>query len=114
MRRYWYTDAGAKSVRREPGAVGTRVATSFLRFGQLELFARRGERDLLAEIAEHALEREYAHLKETPGARLSCRLLLRMFDEVCARQAALVAEWQRVGYCQARPVCMNSHHHARR
>ena len=67
MRRYWYTDAGAKSVRREPGAVGTRVATSFLRFGQLELFARRGEIDLLAEIAEHALEREYPHLKETPG-----------------------------------------------
>jgi uncharacterized protein YdiU (UPF0061 family) len=108
VRRYWYTDAGAKSVRREPGAVGTRVATSFLRFGQLELFARRGERDLLAEIAEHALEREYAHLKETPGARLSCRLLLRMFDEVCARQAALVAEWQRVGYCQGNMNSDNS------
>ena len=88
--------------------MGTRVATSFVRFGQLELFAQRGELDLLAEIAEHALEREYAHLKETPGTRLSCRLLLRMFDEVCSRQAALVAEWQRVGYCQGNMNSDNS------
>ena len=88
--------------------MGTRVATSFVRFGQLELFAQRGELDLLAEIAEHALEREYAHLKETPETRLSCRLLLRLFDEVCTRQAALVAEWQRVGYCQGNMNSDNS------
>ena len=62
--------------------MGTRVATSFVRFGQLELFAQRGELDLLAEIVEHALEREYAHLKPTPHTRLSCRLLLQLFDEV--------------------------------
>ena len=71
--------------------MGTRVATSFVRFGQLELFAQRGELDLLAELADHALEREYAHLKETPETRLSCRLLLRLFDEVCSRQAALLS-----------------------
>ena len=27
-------------------------------------------------------------------------LFTRMFDEVAARQASLVAEWLRVGYCQ--------------
>ena len=114
VRRYWYTEAGEQSVRREPGAVGTRVATSFLRFGQMELFAQRQELDLLEELAAHALEREFAHLKpggppdgspeeppdapETPA--LTCRTLLGMFDEVCARQALLLAGWLRVGYCQ--------------
>ena len=98
VRRYWYTDDGEQSVKREPGAVGTRVATSFLRFGQMEIFAERGDLDLLRELAEHALGREYAHLKmEEP---LSCQALERMFDEICGRQALLVAEWLRVGYCQ--------------
>ena len=31
-----------------------------------------------------------------------------MFDEVCAHQAALVAEWQRVGYCQGNMNSDNS------
>ena len=93
-------------MKREPGAVGTRVATSFLRFGQMEIFAERGDLDLLRELAEHALGREYAHLKmEEP---LSCQALERMFDEICGRQALLVAEWLRVGYCQGNMNSDNS------
>jgi len=95
--RQWYDERGAQRIQAEPGAVGTRVATSFLRFGQMELFYQRREQDLLRELAEHALKREFPHLQD---AMLS-RNLVRMFDEICRRQATLIAEWLRVGYCQA-------------
>ena len=131
VQRYWYTDEGAQRVMFEPGAVGTRVATSFIRFGQREIFAQRGELDLLQELVEHALVREFPHLltaetaeiaaklqtaesvesvesvesdsaaaEEDARTQLDVQLLLRMFDGICQRQALLIAEWMRVGYCQ--------------
>ena len=60
--RAWYDDHGRERIGQEPGAVGTRVAPSFLRFGQLELFYQRKETALLYELAEHALKRDFAHL----------------------------------------------------
>ena len=100
VRRSWYDDYGMERVMMEDGAVGTRVATSFLRFGQMELFYQRGELDLLRELAEHCLAREFSHLLvQHPSEQLSKQLVL-MFDQVCERQASLVAEWLRVGYCQ--------------
>ena len=45
--RQWYGEDGRERVLNEPGAVGTRVARSYLRFGQLELFTQRGELPLL-------------------------------------------------------------------
>ena len=66
------------------------------------------------ELAEHALTREFSHLLLQHPDEPRSRSYVRMFKEVCERQALLMAEWLRVGYCQARPVHMNSHHHARR
>ena len=99
MRR-GYDDDGRERIRAEPGAVGTRVATSFLRFGQMELFFQRDEPELLRELADHALRREFGHLMvQNPGAPRA-KLYVAMFEEVCERQAHLVAEWLRVGYGQ--------------
>ena len=98
--RAWYDDDGQEAMRFEPGAVGTRVAKSFLRIGQFELFWQRDEMDLLEELAKHALDREFAHLKVQHPAEPLSGLLVKMFAEVCERQATLVAEWLRVGYCQ--------------
>ena len=42
-----YGEDGRERVLNEPGAVGTRVARSYLRFGQMELFTQRGELPLL-------------------------------------------------------------------
>lgn len=71
MRR-WYDDKGRETVLNEHGAVGARVASSFLRFGQMELFFQRGEMELLRELAEHALRREFSSIQE---ARLLHRAL---------------------------------------
>ena len=106
--RRWYDQGGMERAMEEPGAVGTRVAPSFLRFGQMEIFSQRGELPLLKELAEHALERDYAHLRvQQPDAPLSA-LLVAMYAEICERQATLVAEWLRVGYCQGNMNSDNS------
>lgn len=108
VQRAWYDSQGRERVGLEPGAVGARVAPSFLRFGQFELFYQRDEPALLRALAVHALGRDFAHLRlQEPEAPLS-RLLVLLFREVCERQARLVAEWLRVGYCQGNMNSDNS------
>lgn len=46
----------------EPGAVLCRVSKSFLRFGQLEIFAMRGELEELIQLADYACFREFPEL----------------------------------------------------
>lgn len=107
--RPWYSP-GSKSF--EPDimmphrvAISTRVAPSFLRVGQLELFARRARSNAhpqaheeLRMIVSHAIEREYAHDidQERPFAE-QVLALARCFS---ARLTSLVANWIRVGFCQ--------------
>ena len=107
--RAWYdAESGYEKMVREPGAVGSRVASSFLRFGQMELFHQRGDDALLAQLAEHALRREFGHLMVQHPSEPLASQLVRMFEEVCERQARLVAEWLRVGYCQGNMNSDNS------
>jgi uncharacterized protein YdiU (UPF0061 family) len=88
-----------------PVAISTRVAPSFLRVGQLELFARRARSNAhpraleeLSMIVSHLIEREY---KSDINQNLvfADRLveLAKLFRQ---RLTSLVANWQRVGYCQ--------------
>lgn len=111
---------------REPGAVLCRVSRSFLRFGHLELFGKRGDLDRLLQMADFACFREYPHLlnnhegvsvcghKCADNSRAAMEddplpLLLAhgpperyvgLLREVACSSAALVAEWMRVGYVQ--------------
>ena len=56
------------------------------------------------ELAEHALTREFTTCCcSTPRAALTA--YVRMFKEVCERQALLMAEWLRVGYAR-RGLCI--------
>lgn len=101
VRRAWYDDKGREKLSMELGAVGTRVASSFLRFGQMELFYQNDEYELLRELAEHALMRDFGYLKvQSPEGPFS-EHLIAMFEEICERQAKLVAEWIRVGCARA-------------
>lgn len=88
-----------------PVAISTRVAPSFLRVGQLELFARRARNNAhpqaleeLRMIVAHLIEREYR--KEIdPKLAFTDQLieLARLFRQ---RLTSLIANWLRVGYCQ--------------
>ena len=109
VRRPWYSP-NSRSFDPDilvdnPAAITTRVAPSFLRVGQLELFARRarseahpGALNELQMVVQHLIERNY-RLDIDAGLAFSEQVveLARLFRN---RLTVLVANWIRVGYCQ--------------
>ena len=79
--------------RPEPGAVVCRVAPSFTRFGNFEIFAARGELDLLRELVEFTMRADFGHLGDIDNAAI-----MSWFAEVCRRTAELMAHWMAVGF----------------
>ena len=74
------------------GAVLTRIAASHLRVGTFEYVAARGEPELLKQLINYAIARHYPDCKDAE------RPALALLDAVIARQAALIAQWMRVGF----------------
>ena len=72
--------------RPEPGAVVCRVAPSFTRFGHFELFAARGELDLLRRLADFTLRTDFPHLDAAPGPATYAD----WFEDICQRTATLI------------------------
>lgn len=79
--------------RAEPGAVVCRVAPSFVRFGNFQLFAARGETAVLQQLADYTIETDFPHLGK-PGKQVYVAWLA----EVCRRTARMIVEWMRVGF----------------
>ncbi|WP_425605336.1 protein adenylyltransferase SelO [Dyella flagellata] len=77
----------------EPGAIVCRVAPSFIRFGNFELPASRGEIDLLRQLVDFTIRRDFPHLHASGET-----LYADWFGEVCARTASMIAHWMRVGF----------------
>ena len=89
----------------EDVAITTRVASSFIRVGQIELFGRRARKNEhknalkeLEMIVLHLIDREYSEeIKEDLSLEEKVLLLVQNFQD---RLTSLVANWIRVGYCQ--------------
>ena len=77
----------------EPGAIVCRVAPSFIRFGNFELPASRGEIEVLRKLVEFCIGRDFPHLRGDGET-----LYAAWFTEVCERTAVMVAHWMRVGF----------------
>ncbi len=77
----------------EPGAVVCRVAPSFTRFGNFQLFAARGEIDVLKQLADYSIRTDFPHLGEP-----SRDTYLAWFEEVCRTTAQMIVHWLRVGF----------------
>jgi uncharacterized protein YdiU (UPF0061 family) len=77
----------------EPGAVVCRVAPSFIRFGNFQLFAARGELDQLRLLADFTIANHFRYLGEP-----SPTTYVAWFEEVCRLSCELVVEWMRVGF----------------
>jgi uncharacterized protein YdiU (UPF0061 family) len=75
-----------------PGAVLTRVAASHVRVGTFQYFAVRGDQDALRALLDYVIARHYP---ETRNADVPALAVLRAITE---RQAALIADWMRVGF----------------
>ncbi|HEY0711894.1 MAG TPA: YdiU family protein [Polyangia bacterium] len=83
--------------RPEPGAVVCRVAPSFLRFGNFEIFAARRDFDSLRVLADHTIRTHFPELLAQGGA-IDNEVYARWFEEVCRRTATLMVHWMRVGF----------------
>ncbi len=89
----------------EDVAITTRVAPSFIRVGQLELFGRRARKDEhpdalkeLEMLVLHLIDREYSEIiNQELSLKEKVLLLAKNYQD---RLTSLVANWIRVGYCQ--------------
>ena len=88
-----------------PVAISTRVAPSFIRVGQIELFARRARSNEhpnahleLKQIIEHLITREYA--KDINPDLPFVEQVVELANQFQSRLINLVANWLRVGFCQ--------------
>ena len=77
----------------EPGAIVCRVSPSFIRFGNFELPASRGDTKLLEQLVAFCIERDFPHLASRGENKIA-----DWFAEVCERTAVLMAHWMRVGF----------------
>ena len=81
----------------EPGAVVCRVAPSFTRFGNFQIFTARQEIDQLRTLVDFTLRSDFPHLVPQSGLP-STETYAAMFDEICQRTAAMIVHWMRVGF----------------
>ncbi|WP_445146600.1 protein adenylyltransferase SelO [Dyella sp. Tek66A03] len=77
----------------EPGAIVCRVAPSFIRFGNFELPAARGDIELLRKLVDFTIRRDFPELQGSGEA-----LYAEWFGQVCERTAVMMAHWMRVGF----------------
>jgi serine/tyrosine/threonine adenylyltransferase len=77
----------------EPGAIVCRVAPSFIRFGNFEIFASRRDHQTLKQLLDFTVRNDFPHLGEP-----SKETYVAFFHEVCRRTAAMVVHWMRVGF----------------
>jgi uncharacterized protein YdiU (UPF0061 family) len=87
-------------VRREEietAAVVLRVAPSFIRFGHFEHFAAREQLGELRALADFVIARFYPACRQ--GERFAGNPYAALLEQVSERTAAMVAQWQAVGFC---------------
>ena len=77
----------------EKGAIVTRVAKSFLRFGSYEILAARGDLETLKTLVNYTIDIFFSHL-----GKPSKTTYVKFFKEVSERSLEMVIHWQRVGF----------------
>ena len=89
-----------RPVRREEietAAVVTRVSPSFIRFGHFEHFFASGATAELRKLADYVIDRFYPQCRGTESFKGNAYAAL--LEQVAGRTAAMVAQWQAVGFC---------------
>jgi uncharacterized protein YdiU (UPF0061 family) len=83
------------------GAVLTRVAASHIRVGTMQWAAAHDDPTATRTLADHTLARHYPELTDSAVAKASAdkqERYIALFEAIAARQAALIARWQLVGF----------------
>ena len=77
----------------EKGAIVSRVAPSFLRFGNYEIFAARKDLKNLKSLVNYTITYHFPHLGSP-----SKKSYINFFKEVAERTLELILHWQRIGF----------------
>lgn len=77
----------------EKGAIVSRVAPSFLRFGSYQILAARGDVDTLTTLVDYTIKNFFPQLGSP-----SKETYLAFFNEVTQRTLKMIIDWQRVGF----------------
>lgn len=77
----------------EKGAVMTRTAPSFLRFGHFELLSAQGENQTLQQLTDFAIENHFAETDRNNPEKYA-----EFFQTVANKTADMIVEWFRVGF----------------
>lgn len=75
-----------------PGAILTRVAASHLRVGTFQYAANWGTKEDIKALADYTLQRHFPTQADVENP------YLHLLHEVIGRQAALISQWQLVGF----------------
>ena len=77
----------------EKGAIVSRVAPSFLRFGSYEIFSARGDKKTLKTLVDYTIKHHFSNL-----GKPSKDVYVAFLKEVVNRSLEMVIHWQRVGF----------------
>ena len=77
----------------EWGAIVSRVAKSFLRFGNFEIFSSRNDIKNLKILTDYTIKSHFSHL-----GKPSKEVYLQFFQEVTNKTLEMIIHWQRVGF----------------
>src|SRR6478609_3978030 len=91
------SDAPVRREEIEMAAVVMRVAPSFIRFGHFEHFASREQHDELRRLADFVIDRFYPQCRTKQ--KFSGNAYAAFLEQVSERTAAMVAQWQAMGFC---------------
>jgi serine/tyrosine/threonine adenylyltransferase len=91
------SDAPVRREEIETAAVVTRVAPSFIRFGHFEHFSARGEYGELRQLADYVIDKFYPECRASQ--KFAGNAYAALLEQVSERTAAMVAQWQAVGFC---------------
>ncbi|CAN5805722.1 YdiU family protein [soil metagenome] len=91
------SDARVRREEIETAAVVARVAPSFIRFGHFEHFAANQKEDELRTLADFVIDNFYPACRTTD--RFGGNAYAALLEAVSERTAALMAQWQAVGFC---------------
>jgi uncharacterized protein YdiU (UPF0061 family) len=73
------------------------VSPSFIRFGHFEHFSARGQLGELRELADYVIDKFYPECRGT--SKFAGNAYAAFLEQVSERTAAMVAQWQAVGFC---------------
>ncbi len=82
----------------EPGAVVCRVAESFIRFGNFQIFAANGDIENLQRLTDYTIKHHFPLTDTGDESSQDESPTIGFFREVATRSLDMVIHWQRVGF----------------